>query len=66
MNLPDFRKKLPMTVTLNGNFSSVYAVEVSKKEYLTYTTEKKEKERMLQAESRYGSFTEALNQLNTE
>ena len=53
-------------ITLNGNFSSVYAVEVSKKEYLTYTTEKKEKERMLQAESRYGSFTEALNQLNTE
>lgn len=50
-------------ITLNGNFSSVYAVEVSKEEYMTYTTEKTEKERLLQAVKKCGSFSEALKQL---
>lgn len=53
-------------ITLNGNFSSVYALEVSKKEYLTYTTEKTEKERLLKAERECGSFIGALNKLSEE
>lgn len=50
-------------ITLNGNFSSVYALEVSKMEYMTYTTEKREKERLLHKVKECGTFTEALNQL---
>ena len=48
-------------ITLNGNLTSVYGVEVSKAEYLTYTTEKKEKETVLQKAKETGSFIDAIN-----
>ena len=62
----NFKNRSPykeVFITLNGNFSSVYALEVSKEEYLTYTTEKTEKERVLNKMTECGSFIEALNQL---
>jgi len=51
-------------ITLNGNFSSVYAVEVSKSEYLTYTTEKREKEELLKRKNQCGSLMEAIKQMS--
>ncbi len=53
-------------ITLNGNFSSVYAVEVSRSEYLAYTTEKKEKELLLKKKSETGSIIEAIKILKKE
>lgn len=53
-------------ITLNGNFTGVYGVEVSRSEYLTYTTEKKEKELLLKKERETGSFIEAVKSLASE
>ncbi|MCQ2335596.1 MAG: TraG family conjugative transposon ATPase [Paludibacteraceae bacterium] len=53
-------------ITLNGNLTSVYGVEVSKEEYLTYTTEKKEKETVLQKEREVGSYIEAIKSLTNQ
>lgn len=47
-------------ITLNGNFTGVYGVEVSRSEYLTYTTEKKEKEALMKKVRETGSFIEAV------
>lgn len=49
-------------ISLNGNYSAVYGVEVSKEEYLAYTTEKKEKSRLMQAAEQTGSMIEAIRQ----
>lgn len=47
-------------ITLNGNHTAVYAVEVSREEYLTYTTEKKEKVKLYELEAKYGSMQTAI------
>lgn len=47
-------------ITLNGNHTAVYAVEVSPEEYLTYTTEKREKERLYELERETGSMAKAI------
>jgi hypothetical protein len=54
-------------ISLNGNHTAVYSVEVSKEEYLTYTTEKKEKAHLLHLERETGSFRQAIiNYINEE
>lgn len=47
-------------ITLNGNHTAVYAVEVSREEYLTYTTEKREKARLFELEKKEGSMQKAI------
>lgn len=47
-------------VSLNGNHTAVYGVEVSREEYLTYTTEKKEKVRLFELERETGSIRSAI------
>lgn len=47
-------------ISLNGNYTAVYGVEVSREEYLAYTTEKKEKARLMQTEKQTGSMIEAI------
>jgi type IV secretory pathway VirB4 component len=47
-------------ITLNGNHTAVYAVEVSREEYLTYTTEKKEKVKLYELEAKFGSMQKAI------
>lgn len=47
-------------ITLNGNHTAVYAVEVSREEYLTYTTEKTEKERLFALAKSEGSMQKAI------
>lgn len=47
-------------VSLNGNRTAVYGVEVSREEYLTYTTEKREKERLYALERECGSMRGAI------
>lgn len=47
-------------ISLNGNSAAAYAVEVSKEEYLAYTTEKKEKSRLMQIEKQTGSIIRAI------
>lgn len=50
-------------VTFNGNAPAVYGVEVSRAEYLVYTTEKKEKLAVEQAMQQYGSMQLAIQHL---
>lgn len=60
----DFKNRNPykeVFITLNGNNSKVYALEVSKQEYLVYTTEKKEKSRLMELEKESGSMIDAIN-----
>lgn len=47
-------------ITLNGNNSRVYALEVSKEEYLVYTTEKTEKSKLMELEKQKGSMIDAI------
>jgi hypothetical protein len=61
----DFSNRNPykeVFITLNGNNSSVYALEVSKQEYLVYTTEKTEKSKLLELEKQTGSIRNAINE----
>lgn len=48
-------------ITLNGNNSNVYALEVSRQEYLVYTTEKTEKSKLMELEKQTGSIINAIN-----
>lgn len=50
-------------ITFNGNVPMVYALEVSRQEYLVYTTEKSEKLRLQEAQRRCGSLQLAIQQL---
>jgi conjugation system TraG family ATPase len=50
-------------ISLGGQFSSVYRVEVSPAEYLCYTTEEKEKMKVAQAGAQSGSIEEAIESL---
>ncbi len=59
----DFTNRNPykeVFITLNGNNSRVYALEVSKEEYLVYTTEKTEKSRLMELEKEKGSMISAI------
>ena len=61
----DFRNRNPykeVFITLNGNNSTVYALEVSKEEYLVYTTEKAEKSKLMELERQTGSMINAINE----
>jgi hypothetical protein len=40
----------------------VYALEVSKQEYLVYTTEKTEKSKLMELEKQTGSIRSAINE----
>lgn len=51
-------------ITLNGNLTSVYALEVSRSEYLTYTTEKREKEMVMERYRECGSYVKAIKDLS--
>ena len=61
----DFSNRNPykeVFITLNGNNSRVYALEVSKQEYLVYTTEKTEKSKLMELEKQTGSIRSAINE----
>ena len=47
-------------ITLNGNLSAVYAVEVSPEEYACYTTEKREKTLLSELQHTCGSMRGAI------
>lgn len=53
-------------ISLNGNHTAVYAVEVSREEYLTYTTEKKEKARLMSYAGGDGGMRGAIERYITE
>ena len=61
-NLPSDRKFKEVFISL-GEYSRVFALEVSRPEYYCYTTEQKEKERILERLSKDGSILEILKQL---
>ncbi len=48
-------------ISLNGNYTSVFGVEVSREEYFTYTTEKKEKARLIEMQRQLGSIQKAIS-----
>lgn len=50
-------------ISLGGRLSKVYRVEVSPEEYLTYTTEEKEKLNVVRAASQYGSIEAGIKSL---
>ena len=54
------RKYRELFVSFNGVYSNIYCVEVSKEEYLTFTTEDKEKFALEQATERVGSYQQAV------
>ena len=59
----DFKNRNPykeVFITLNGNNPKVYALEVSREEYLVYTTEKTEKTKLLELEKQKGSMVSAI------
>ena len=59
----DFTNRNPykeVFITLNGNKSTVYALEVSKEEYMVYTTEKSEKSKLMELEKQSGSMISAI------
>jgi hypothetical protein len=47
-------------ITFNGNNPAVYALEVSRAEYLVYTTEKTEKSALQTLQDHYGSIKAAV------
>jgi conjugation system TraG family ATPase len=54
------RKYKEVFVSFNGVYSNIYCVEVSKEEYLTFTTEEKEKQAVEQAAERLGNYEQAV------
>jgi conjugation system TraG family ATPase len=50
-------------ISLGGTLSKVYRTEVSKEEYLVYTTEEKEKMMVTEYARRYGSMEKGIKQL---
>lgn len=63
-NRPD-RIYKEVFISLGGMHSAVYAVEVSKEEYYIYTTEEKEKMRVMELVKQTGSLQLAVKQLAT-
>ncbi len=58
-----FRKYKEVFISLGGMISKVYRVEVSHEEYLTYTTEEKEKIQVEAASKKYGSMELGIKSL---
>ena len=44
--------------------SKVYSLEVSKEEYFTYTTEEREKRRVMELAEKLGSYTDAVKEIS--
>lgn len=61
-NDPD-RKYKEVFISLGGKLSKVYRLEVSPEEYLTYTTEEKEKIKVTEAALKYGSMQAGIQSL---
>ncbi len=57
------RKYKEVFISLGGRVSKVYRVEVSPEEYLTYTTEEKEKLKVTRAASEHGSMEAGIKSL---
>lgn len=57
------RKYKEVFISLGGRVSKVYRVEVSPEEYLTYTTEEKEKLQVQQAAERLGSMEAGIKSI---
>ncbi len=53
-------------ISLGGQSSKVYAVEVSAEEYITYSTEQKEKMKLFEKRDKYGSMEVAINEAGYE
>ena len=53
-------------ISLGGSYSNVYGIEVPLEEYLIYTTEKSEKEAVLERAERLGSYEQAIESLANE
>lgn len=60
------RKYKEVFISLGGQLSRVYRTEVSLEEYLTYTTEEKEKWKVQQYAERYGGIRRAIQVLAAE
>ena len=60
------RRYKEVFVSFNGNYSNVYAVEVSKHEYFVFTTEQPEKVAVKRLSEHFGSLSEAVNTIVDE
>jgi len=60
------RKYKEVFISLGGQYSKVYRTEVSLEEYLTYTTEEKEKLLVQQYANRHGSIRKGISMLAEE
>jgi conjugation system TraG family ATPase len=60
------RKYKEVFISLGGQLSKVYAVEVSAEEYITYSTEQKEKMKLFQKKAKYGSMEVAIKEAGQE
>ena len=60
------RKYKEVFISLGGQLSKVYRTEVSPEEYLTYTTEEKEKLKVQQYALKYGSIRKGISVLAKE
>jgi Bacteroides conjugation system ATPase, TraG family len=60
------KKYKEVFISLGGVLSKVFRTEVSLEEYLTYTTEEKEKIKVQEYANRYGSFRKAITMLANE
>jgi len=64
-NDPRLRYK-EVFISLGGTYSKVYRTEVSPEEYLAYTTEQSEKERVMDYAKKYGSIQKGIEVLAAE
>ena len=60
------RKYKEVFISLGNQISKVYRTEVSPEEYLTYTTEEKEKLKVQQYSNKYGSIKKGITELARE
>jgi conjugation system TraG family ATPase len=60
------RKYKECFISLGGSYSNVYGVEVALEEYLIYTTEKSEKEAVLERAAALGSYEAAIRAVANE
>jgi conjugation system TraG family ATPase len=57
------KKYKEVFISLGGTISKVYRTEVSLEEYLTYTTEEKEKKELMEYAEKWGSFEKGTKEL---
>jgi hypothetical protein len=60
------KKYKEVFISLGGTISKVYRTEVSMEEYLTYTTEEKEKKELMEYAEQWGSFEKGTKELAKE